>query len=61
MKDLINKIHEQNVQAGWWTDLVTGESLTSKTVKLHGKQLLLRRTSKSYQKAKKLLQMTSMQ
>ncbi|HFX6251791.1 MULTISPECIES: hypothetical protein [Acinetobacter] len=30
MKDLINKIHEQNVQAGWWTDLVTGESLTSK-------------------------------
>lgn len=30
MKDLIKKIHEQNVQAGWWTDLNTGESLTSK-------------------------------
>lgn len=30
MKDLINKIHEQNVKAGWWTDLATGESLTSK-------------------------------
>ncbi|MEI1730818.1 hypothetical protein V8P91_10515 [Acinetobacter baumannii] len=30
MKDLINKIHEQNVKAGWWTDLTTGESLTSK-------------------------------
>lgn len=30
MKDLINTIHEQNVKAGWWTDLATGESLTSK-------------------------------
>lgn len=30
MKDLINKIHEQNVKAGWWTDLATGESLSSK-------------------------------
>jgi len=30
MKDLINKIHEQNVKAGWWTDLASGESLTSK-------------------------------
>jgi len=30
MKDLIKKIHEQNVKAGWWTDLATGESLTSK-------------------------------
>lgn len=30
MKDLINQIHEQNVKAGWWTDLTTGESLTSK-------------------------------
>lgn len=30
MKELINKIHEQNVQAGWWTNLETGEDLTSK-------------------------------
>lgn len=30
MKNLINTIHEQNVKAGWWTDLATGESLTSK-------------------------------
>jgi len=30
MKDLIKKIHEQNVKAGWWTDLASGESLTSK-------------------------------
>ncbi|AOA58180.1 nucleoside triphosphate pyrophosphohydrolase family protein [Acinetobacter larvae] len=29
MKDLIKKIHEQNVKAGWWTDLQTGESLQS--------------------------------
>jgi len=30
MKDLIKEIHSQNVQAGWWTNLETGEDLTSK-------------------------------
>lgn len=30
MKDLIKKIHQQNVDAGWWTDLATGEDLRSK-------------------------------
>lgn len=30
MKDLIKLIHEQNVKAGWWTDLSTGIDLTSK-------------------------------
>ncbi|OTG82551.1 hypothetical protein B9T31_14770 [Acinetobacter sp. ANC 4558] len=30
MEKLIKQIHEQNVQAGWWTDLVTGDDLTSK-------------------------------
>lgn len=30
MKDLIKNIHEQNVKAGWWTNLETGEDLTSK-------------------------------
>ncbi len=29
MKDLIKKIHEQNIQAGWWTDIETGTDLTS--------------------------------
>lgn len=27
---LARHIHAQNVKAGWWTDLATGESLTSK-------------------------------
>ncbi|MCX0331444.1 hypothetical protein NVT87_11180 [Acinetobacter radioresistens] len=30
MKDLIKEIHSQNVQAGWWTNLETGEDMTSK-------------------------------
>lgn len=30
MQELINKIHSQNVAAGWWTNLDTGESLESK-------------------------------
>jgi NTP pyrophosphatase (non-canonical NTP hydrolase) len=30
MKELIKKIHQQNVNAGWWSNLETGESLTSK-------------------------------
>ncbi|WP_151837565.1 hypothetical protein [Acinetobacter ursingii] len=29
LQNLVNKIHQQNVDAGWWTDLKTGESLTS--------------------------------
>lgn len=29
MNELIKKIHEQNVAAGWWTNLETGESLKS--------------------------------
>lgn len=27
---LAQHIHERNVKAGWWTDIATGESLTSK-------------------------------
>lgn len=30
MKNLIKQIHEQNVKAGWWTDLITGTDLTSR-------------------------------
>lgn len=30
MQELINKIHSQNVAAGWWTNLETGECLESK-------------------------------
>lgn len=30
MQELINRIHSQNVAAGWWTNLDTGESLESK-------------------------------
>lgn len=29
MNDLIKKIHEQNVNAGWWHDLKTGADLRS--------------------------------
>ena len=29
VKKLIKKIHEQNIQAGWWTDIETGADLTS--------------------------------
>ncbi|MGY3822827.1 hypothetical protein [Acinetobacter haemolyticus] len=29
VKQLIKLIHEQNVNAGWWTDLVTGADLRS--------------------------------
>ena len=29
MEKLIKQIHEQNVKAGWWNDLETGESLKS--------------------------------
>lgn len=27
---LVNEIHDNNVKSGWWTNLETGESLTSK-------------------------------
>lgn len=30
LTDLVNEIHANNVAAGWWSDLATGESLTSK-------------------------------
>ena len=30
LADLVNEIHANNVAAGWWTDLATGESLVSK-------------------------------
>lgn len=30
MEKLIKQIHEQNVQAGWWTDIETGKDLTCK-------------------------------
>ncbi|AZB88781.1 hypothetical protein [Acinetobacter baumannii] len=29
LSNLVRNIHNQNVTAGWWTDLKTGESLTS--------------------------------
>lgn len=29
LQNLVNKIHQQNVDAGWWTDITTGESLAS--------------------------------
>lgn len=29
LRNLIQEIHQQNVNAGWWTDINTGESLTS--------------------------------
>lgn len=29
LNTLVKNIHNQNVAAGWWTDLKTGESLTS--------------------------------
>lgn len=30
INELVHQIHQQNVKAGWWTDLNTGANLTSK-------------------------------